>query len=116
MATGDRVRTTWQYQHEILDAAAEQGWRVTRLDERGGITLEESFAGGAVLVVTPGHYTDLPMFIRTLPEARQPYSPAPDAVEGIDYRLTKGGPEPLERRFSRSDPNREPIHRGGERS
>lgn len=41
MATGDRVMTSWQFQHEMIEAAQERGWEVTRIDARSGVTLEE---------------------------------------------------------------------------
>lgn len=105
MAVGDRVRTSWQVQHEILEAANERGWLVTRIDMRAfSVTLEEPVGSGVVLVLT-GRLLDAP-FIRTLPEARQPAPHGEAAAAAQEPEAT----------FSRADPNRETLHRGGERS
>src|SRR4051794_19994241 len=94
MATGDRVVTPWQRQHEMIEAAQERGWYVIRFDERSGITLEEPGSHGMILNITGVNLS--PAFLRSLPEARQ-LSPR------VDPETLPG---PLEPRFSRADPNR----------
>lgn len=86
MATGDRVVTPWQWQHEVLEAAQERGWLVTRTDIRTGVTLEEPVGHGITMVLTGVRLNAA--FIRSLPEARQP------------------DPHESEIRYSRADPNR----------
>lgn len=84
MATGDRVRTIWQYQHEVIEAAQERGWAVIRIDARQGVTVEEPVSGGVLLNIAGGHLLDLPAFIRSLPEARQ--------IEGHTITVNETGP------------------------
>ena len=69
------MKTTWQNQHELIEAAQERGWEVARIDVREGIVLEEPIANGIVLRVS-GRSLDAG-FIRSLPEARQPKEPQP---------------------------------------
>jgi hypothetical protein len=68
------VKTSWQFQHELIEAAQERGWTVVRLDLREGIVLEEPIAAGVVLRVSGRDLSSA--FIRSLPEARQPEEPA----------------------------------------
>lgn len=65
-----RQRTSWQLQHELIEAAEERGWTVLRYDMRAGMTIEEPRAGGVVLTLAGRGVT--PEFIRTLPEAAMP--------------------------------------------
>lgn len=64
------VKTSWQHQHELIEAAQERGWTVVRIDIREGLVLEDPAAGGVVLRLS-GRDLDS-VFIRSLPEARQP--------------------------------------------
>ena len=64
------IKTSWQFQHELIEAAQERGWSVVRLDIREGLVLEEPIAGGAIVRIAGRGLTSA--FIRSLPEARQP--------------------------------------------
>jgi hypothetical protein len=97
MATGDRTKTPNQWQHEILEAAEERGWEVTRMDIRAGVTLEEPRAGGIVMNLL-GKSLDS-MFIRSLPEARLPDA---HTFSGLD--VARKPDQTVS--YSRADPNR----------
>lgn len=75
-----RQRTSWQLQHEIIEAAQERGWEVLRYDVRAGVTIEEPRAGGVILTLSGRGAT--PEFIRTLPEATMP-GELPSGTQGM---------------------------------
>ena len=64
------IKTSWQFQHELIEAAQDRGWTVVRLDIREGIVLEEPIAGGVVIRISGRDLSAT--WIRSLPEARQP--------------------------------------------
>lgn len=67
----DPIKTSWQWQHELIEAAQERGWLVTAIDVRGSVTLEEPRAAGVTMHLT-SRINLTSEFIRSLPEARMP--------------------------------------------